>query len=70
MNSLSIPAYKDENHEGNSSKYHTGNACVEKGCSRPAGTWWSPLWCMEHNVERMSRVSEFLVNEIKRLEGQ
>lgn len=52
-------AYKDPNHEGNSAKYHTGARCIE-GCGRPAGTWWSPLWCFECNVKRMNRISDAL----------
>lgn len=50
-----VPCY-DPNHEGNSAAYHTGKPCIEKGCERPAGTWWSKVWCFEHNVERMKRI--------------
>lgn len=52
--------YEDPNHEGNSDKHHTGKECIEPGCSKPAGTWWSPLWCFEHNVERMNRIDRSL----------
>jgi hypothetical protein len=51
-------AFEDPNHEGNSPSYHTGKPCIEKGCERPAGTWWSPHWCFEHNVERIKRISK------------
>jgi hypothetical protein len=50
-------AFEDPNHEGNSPKYHTGKPCIEPGCDKPAGTWWSPYWCFEHNVERIKRVT-------------
>lgn len=49
--------YQDPKHEGNSAKYHTGKPCVVKGCEKPAGTWWGPSWCFEHNVERLDRIS-------------
>jgi len=51
-----IEPYEDPNHEGNSSQYHTGKVCIEQGCDKPAGTAWSPLWCFEHNVERIHRI--------------
>lgn len=53
-------AYKDPNHRGNSPKYHTRKPCVTPGCGKPAGTWWSPLWCFEHNVERIDRIDDHL----------
>lgn len=52
-----MAGYDDANHEGNSSKYHTGKLCIE-GCGRPAGTAWSLLWCFECNVERINRINE------------
>ena len=48
--------FEDPNHKGNSPEFHTGEPCIEKGCEKPAGTWWSKLWCFEHNVERMRRI--------------
>jgi len=53
-------SHKDPNDIGNSAKYHTGKPCIEKGCSRPAGTAWSPYWCKECNVVRMDRISRQL----------
>lgn len=50
-------AYEDPSHPGNSPMYQTGMTCVVKGCDKPAGTWWSPYWCFEHNVERIRRIS-------------
>lgn len=52
--------YEDPNHEGNSPAHHTGKPCIERGCDKPAGTAWSHLWCMEHNVERMNRITRNL----------
>lgn len=58
--------YENPDHDGNSSKWRTGKQCVEKGCKKPAGTWWSPHWCFEHNVERMKRVSAGLNDAVER----
>lgn len=35
----------------------SGQACIEPGCDRVAGTLWGPLWCPEHDQERLDRVS-------------
>ena len=35
----------------------SGRACVERGCDEPAGTLWGPMWCPEHDRERLDRVS-------------
>lgn len=61
-------AYQDPAHEGNGAKYHTGKSCIERGCDRPAGTKWSPLWCFECNVERMNRIDAALEKVGKWLE--
>ncbi len=53
-------SYNDPRHEGNGSAYHTGKPCIEDGCDQPAGTAWSPLWCFEHNVERIDRIGSQL----------
>ena len=52
-----MAGYDDPNHEGNSSKHHTGKPCIELGCNNPAGTAWGPHWCFECNVKRISRIS-------------
>lgn len=52
--------YENPNHDGNSTKHHTGKPCIEPGCDKPAGTAWSPYWCMEHNAERMTRIDASL----------
>ena len=52
--------YQDPAHDGNSAQYHSGKSCRTKGCKEPAGTWWSPLWCFRHNVERMDNISSTL----------
>lgn len=49
--------YEDPNDPLNGPRYQTGEACIETGCSKPAGTHWSPIWCHAHNVERMHRVN-------------
>lgn len=35
----------------------SGRTCVERGCDQAAGTPWTPLWCPEHDVERLDRIS-------------
>ena len=54
-------AYENPNHEGNSSKYHTGKTCIKPGCNNPAGTTWSPYWCFECNVKRIKRIDGQLI---------
>jgi hypothetical protein len=54
---MSAPiAFEDPGHPGNGPQYHTGKPCIEPGCNRPAGTWWSPIWCFEHNVQRIKGI--------------
>ena len=50
--------WRDPNDERNGSNYHTGKLCIERGCNEPAGTWWSPLWCFQHNVARMDGIDK------------
>lgn len=35
----------------------SGRVCVEDGCNELAGTAWGPLWCPDHDRERLDRVS-------------
>jgi len=35
----------------------SGRVCIERGCGEPAGTLWGPLWCPEHDAERLDHVS-------------
>ena len=51
---------EDPDHEFNSAKYHTGKECIEAGCTKPAGTAWSPHWCQACNCERMQRITQQL----------
>lgn len=37
----------------------SGRICVERGCDRSAGTWWTPYWCPEHDVERQDQITAF-----------
>jgi hypothetical protein len=50
-------AYNDIDDEGNSEQYHTAKKCIEPGCNNPAGTAWSPFWCVKHNMERMDKIN-------------
>jgi len=53
---ITLAAFEDPAHEGNSAKYHTGKPCTVMGCLDPAGTWWGVHWCFKHNVERLKRI--------------
>lgn len=53
---MAIIACYDAEHEGNSAAHHTGKPCIETDCDKPAGTAWSPLWCVEHNMARLRRI--------------
>ena len=59
-------AYQDKAHPMNSADYHTGKSCVERGCTNASGTGWSPIWCFDHNVERMDRISAAFDTELAR----
>lgn len=59
-------AYQDPTHAGNSAAHHNGKPCRVKGCKQPAGTAWGTLWCFEHNVERMDRISATLDNMVEK----
>jgi hypothetical protein len=63
---MALLAFENPAHEGNSAKYHTGEICIEKGCTAPAGTKWSHLWCFEHNVARMNRITAGLNDAVER----
>lgn len=52
-----VQLYEDPSDPLNGSEYHTGKACIEPGCDRPAGTAWSPHWCQPHNAARMRRLA-------------
>lgn len=38
----------------------SGRSCIESICAAPAGTWWGPLWCPDHDKERIDRISKSL----------
>ena len=49
--------YNDREAEGNSDKYKTGNKCLMTGCNNPAGTAWSPFFCVDCNIDRMDKIT-------------
>ena len=49
--------FEDPASPGNGPEYHTGKPCIEDGRGNPAGTAWSPHWCVTHNAERIKRIS-------------
>jgi hypothetical protein len=38
----------------------SGRRCHEQPCDEPAGTWWGPHWCPNHDKERLDRISASL----------
>lgn len=34
----------------------SGRTCIEAGCDEAAGTLWGPLWCPDHDRERLNRI--------------
>lgn len=61
---------QDPNHPHNSAKHHTGKKCIEKGCDKPAGTFWSPFWCQACNARRLTHISDVLQHEVDRHAGK
>lgn len=55
-------------HPHNSAEYHSGKPCRAKGCQNPAGTWWGPSWCQQHNAERLARIGADLDDMVRRTE--
>ena len=43
--------------DGHVCQQPSGRTCYEQGCEKPAGTTWGPLWCPEHDADRIDRVS-------------
>lgn len=39
----------------------SGRMCIEDDCDEPAGTWWGPYWCPEHDRQRLNRIVAELV---------
>lgn len=35
----------------------SGRICIEDGCDEPAGTLWGPMWCPEHDEQRLDRIN-------------
>jgi len=64
-----MKAYQDPRNPGNGPKYRTGRECVERGCTNPAGTAWSRLWCMPCNVKRMDKIDANLREMLAGLEA-
>jgi hypothetical protein len=41
----------------NTCQQPSGRVCIERGCGEEAGTLWGPLWCPDHDRERLDRIS-------------
>lgn len=56
------PYYGDSSHpqcsatEGHTCARPSGRRCVEAGCDETAGTRWGPMWCPDHDAQRLDRV--------------
>jgi hypothetical protein len=48
----------------------SGGVCVESACEEQAGTLWGPMWCPEHDKERLDRVSDSLDSMVRRFENE
>lgn len=42
---------------GHQCQQPSGRTCIEGGCDQPAGTVWGPMWCPEHDADRLDRIS-------------
>lgn len=60
--------YRDLNDPGNHPRHRVGKPCIERGCTEPAGTAWSPHWCVGHNIERMDRIGRNLEETMRRFD--
>lgn len=43
--------------DGHTCQQPSGRRCLEPGCDEPAGTEWGPMWCPEHDADRIDRIS-------------
>lgn len=55
---MTLDRWDDPTDPLNGPAHYSGKPCIERGCTEPAGTAWSHLWCQKHNAERMRRVSD------------
>lgn len=62
--------YQDRDDPFNGPEYQTGKVCWTPGCNRPAGTWWSQLFCFDCNVKRMDKIDRNLRTMAADLEGR
>lgn len=46
-----------ERPNGHTCQKPSGRACIEGGCNEAAGTDWGPMWCPEHDADRLDHVS-------------
>lgn len=63
-----MSSYRDKASEGNSKKHLSGKDCID--CGEPAGTAWSPYWCVDCNIKRMDRIDGQLSDLQKTLLGK
>lgn len=51
--------------DGHTCQAPSGRECVIPVCTEPAGTLWGPLYCPEHDAERLDHIAASL-EEIRR----
>ncbi|HET7734343.1 MAG TPA: hypothetical protein VFK52_00090 [Nocardioidaceae bacterium] len=56
--------------QGHVCQQPSGRACVEQGCDEPAGTDWGPLWCPDHDAERLDRIGQNLDRMLADIEAR
>ncbi len=47
---------KCQTERGHVCQQPSGRTCVEHGCDEAAGTSWGPMWCPQHDQERLDRL--------------
>jgi len=59
--------HEDPSDPLNSAAHNTGKPCIERGCTRPAGTAWSPHWCQQCNSDRLRHITDVLETKLDRM---
>lgn len=55
---------------GHTCQQSSGRTCIERGCDEVAGTLWGPLWCPEHDAERLDNVSRGMESLLRTRPGK
>ena len=44
--------------DGHKCQKPSGRVCIESPCPEPAGTFWGPYWCPDHDQARLDGISK------------